>query len=218
MNQLAVLSVICAVVIAGCSEPVDSTYKESSETRNVPTLHLVVDSSRYEESSLFDMFQSYYGIYRSIERFYDVFGLATVGKENDDVARMVFLSCHVQSDSPVERDTFVLVDVERRRHLDGRMDTTELVKWSEFAVILSGESQSERLTYASGIARSTNPVPMIVVTLPPAHERGKELPQRISYMDASGGEVKKELLVEYPFNPYNVGSPPQISVEWLKEQ
>ena len=203
--------------MSGCGEAVDSTYSESSETQNVPTLHLVVDSLKYQESSLFETFQSYYEVYRSIERFHDVFGMATVRKEDDDVARMVFLSCHVQSDRPVEYDTFVLVDVERRRHIDGRIDTTELVKWAEFVVILAGETQSERMTYVSGIGRATNPVPMVVVTLPPAHERAKELPTRISYMDTAGREVKKELLVEYPFNPYNIGSPAQISPKWRKE-
>ena len=203
--------------MSGCGESVDSAYKESSETRNVPTLHLVVDRLKYQESSLFETFQSYYGVYRSIERFYDVFGMATVRKENDDVARMVFLSCHIQSNSPVERDTFVLVDVERRRHIDGRIDTTELVKWSEFAVILSGETQSERLDYVSGIAHATNPVPMVVVTLPPAHERAKELPTRIHYTDTVGREVKKELLVEYPFNPYNIGRQTEIRAKWRKE-
>lgn len=174
LESVAVLLIICGVVISGCDEAVNSTYSESSKAGNVPTLHLVVDSLKYQESSLFETFQSYYGVYRSIERFYDVFGMATVRKENDDVARMVFLSCHVQSDRPVEYDTFVLVDVERLKHKNGRMDTTELVKWSEFAVILTGETQSERLTYVSGIARATNPVPMVVVTLPLAHERAKE--------------------------------------------
>ena len=117
--------------MSGCGEAVDSAYSESSETQNVPTLHLVVDSLKYQESSLFETFQSYYGVYRSIERFYDVFGMATVRKEDDDdVARMVFLSCHVQSDRPVEYDTFVLVDVERLKHKNGRMDTTELYRAS----------------------------------------------------------------------------------------
>lgn len=216
INQLAILLIICGVVISGCSEAVDSTYSESSETRT-PTLHLVVDSLQYSESSLFQAFQTYREIYGSIERFYDIFHLAEVRKENDDVARIIFLSCHVQSDFPVEYDTFVLVEVERLKHKNGRMDTTELVKWSEFAVILAGETQSEKLTYASGIARATNPVPMVLVTLPPAHERAKELPTRIRYTDTAGRDVKKELLVEYPFNPYNVGGPTEIRVKWRKE-
>ena len=38
-----IAAIICGLVMAGCGEAVDGTYRESSDTRNVPTLHLVVD-------------------------------------------------------------------------------------------------------------------------------------------------------------------------------
>lgn len=164
MNHLGVLSVICAVVIAGCSEPVDSTFRESSETRNVPTLHLVLDSQNSSCGS--------------------------------DMRPYIGMSYHVQSDRPVEHDTYVWVR-SKNDNSDWRLT---------FTVILAGETQSARLS-SSGTEQA-------VAALPPAHERAKELPTRIHYTDGTGREIRKELLVEYPFNPYNLGSPMELQVEW----
>ena len=57
-------------------------------------------------------------------------------------------------------------------------------------------------------------MPKVVVAIPPAHERAALLPRKISYTDAKGQKVEKDVLAEYPFNPYNVGYPTEIRVEW----
>ena len=164
MNQLAILLTICAVVISGCSEAGDSTYRESSETRHVPTFHLVLDSQRSSCGS--------------------------------DMRSHVGMSFHVQSDRPVEHDTYVWVR-SKNDYSDWRLT---------FTVILAGETQSARLS-SSGTEQA-------VAALPPAHERAKELPIWIHYTDGTGREVNKELLVEYPFNPYHIGNPMELHAEW----
>ena len=186
MNQLAVLSVICAVVISGCSEAGDSTYRESSEARNVPTLHLVIDA-KHSNSEAGDI-------------------------------REVAMEYHVQSNRPLQQDTFVLVrevkimDDERVRDL--------------LVVILAGETQSKKLSVDVGNAYYTSAkiiwvkpevFPSVKVILPEPQERASLLPTWVSYTNAAGRRVENELLVEYPFNPYNVGKPAQISVKWGPE-
>jgi len=99
------------------------------------------------------------------------------------------------------------------------------VEHSGFEVILAGETQSKpfsliseyRLSENSEFADPPPPVPMVEVALLPAHERAALLPRKVSYTDTAGRRVEKTLLVEYPFNPYNVGSPAQLSVEWQKQ-
>ena len=151
-------------------------------TYNVPTLHLVVDTERSSES-----------------RHTSCIGMV----------RYVEMDCHIQSDRPVEHDTYVLVNAK-----DGNVKD-----WGherlKFVAILAGETQSKRLSLSvSEWDVRSNAVPKVVVTLPPAHERATLLPRKISYTDAMGQNVEKDLLVEYPFNPYNVGSPMEIRVEW----
>ena len=194
MNQFAILLTICGLLISGCGEAIDSTYRESSETQNVPTLHLVLDS----ESSSESLASSCIGMVRSVE-----------------------MDCHVQSDRPVERDTYVLVNVkEGSIRKVGEVEDIDCTNWGrceplKFVAILAGETQSKRLSLSiREWDRHSRVVPRVVLALPPAHERATLLPRKISYTGATGRTVEKELLVEYPFNPYNVGSPTEIRVEW----
>ena len=194
MNQLAILWIICGLIISGCGEAVDSTYRESSETQNVPTLHLVLDS----ESSSESLASSCIGMVRSVE-----------------------MDCHVQSNRPIERDTYVLVNVkEGSIRKVGEVEDIDCTNWGrcervKFVAILAGETQSKRLSLSiREWDRHSKVEPRVVLALPPAHERATLLPRKISYIGAMGQKVEKELLVEYPFNPYNVGSPTEIRVQW----
>ena len=135
--------------------------------------------------------------------------------------RVVSLECHVQSNRPVEHDTYVLIYVkEGEVRKEGEVEDTLCTKWGRcerlrFITILAGETQSKKLSLLERSSRSGIPaVPKIVITLPPAHERATLLPRKISYIGASGQKVEKDLLVEYPFNPYNVGIPMEIRIEW----
>ena len=190
MNRLVILLTICGLVISGCSETVDSTY-------NVPTLHLVLDSqhsSEYPHNSCVGMVHS------------------------------VKIDCHVQSDRPMEYDTFVLIDAEDGSFEEaGKVGIFDCTTYGEgcerlLVAILAGDTQSQRLflTARERDLRSSA-VPKVVVTLPPAHERAGLLPRQISYTGIRGQKIEKELLVEYPFNPYNVGYPTIIRVKWQGE-
>lgn len=191
MNQLVILLMICGVVISGCSEAVDDTY-------DVPTLHLVLDSERSSESS----------------------HSSCVGME-----RYVTIDCHVQSDRPVYHDIYVLVYVkEGEVRKVGEVEDSLCTKWGRcerlrFVTILAGETQSKKLSLSEREWDfRSKAVPKVVVTLPPAHERATLLPRKISYTDSTGQKVEKDLLVEYPFNPYNVESPTEIRIEWRENE
>ena len=191
MNQLAILLIACGVVIAGCSEWGDNTDA-------VPTLYLVLDSKNWSESPHY----SCVGMVRNVE-----------------------IECHVQSDRPVERDTYVLVNAKEGNFEEaGKVGIFDCTTYGEgcerlLIAILAGETQSQRLSLR---AREwdvySNAVPKIVVTLPPAHERAAFLPRQISYTGARGQTIEKDLLVEYPFNPYNVGSPMEVRFEWRESE
>ena len=190
MNQFAILLIICGVVISGCSETVDSTY-------NVPTLHLVLDSESWSESPHY----SCVGMVRDVE-----------------------IECHVQSDRPVEQDTYVLVNAKNGNFEEpGKVGIFDCTTYGEgcgrlLVAILAGETQSQRLslTVREWDLRSSA-VPKVVITLSPAHERASLLPRQISYTGARGQKIEKDLLVEYPFNPYDVGYPTEIRVEWQED-
>ena len=197
MNQSAILLLICGLIISGCSESIDSPYRESGETQNVPTLHLVVDSEDLSESPN---------------------SSCAAG------ARSVRIDCHVQSDRPVEHDTVVLVNardgyIEKVSEVED-FDCTNLGRCErlQFVTILAGETQSKKLSLSAREWVDSEVVPKIWITLPPPHERASLLPRTISYIDATGQKVDKELLVEYPFNPYNVGSPMEIRVGWPEDE
>ena len=93
----------------------------------MPTLHLVADNIQTKEG----------------------FDISSGGRIP---IRSVTLSCHVQSDRPLEYDTLVLVDMERGIDVER---TTEVRK---FLVILAGETQSTLMTYFSGYS-GANPFP-----------------------------------------------------------
>ena len=104
---------------------------------------------------------------------------------------------------------------------EGSIDDDGFDKWGrvnrwKLVVILAGETQSEKLPLKSMTGEGKNSKPTVVATLPQARERSTVLPHRINYTDATGRKVEKELLKEYPFNPYDVGSPSEIRVE-IKE-
>lgn len=171
-----------AILLIICGVVISGCSEAVDSNYNVPTLHLVVDSERSSES-----------------RHTSCIGMV----------RYVEMDCHIQSDRPVEHDTYVLVNAK-----DG-----DVKNWGrerlKFIAILAGETQSKRLSLSiSEWDVHSKVVPKVVVTLPPAHERATLLPRKISYTDAMGQNVEKDLLVEYPFNPYNVGNPTEIRVEW----
>lgn len=201
MDRLAILLTICGVVISGCSETVDSTYRESSESRSVPTIHLVVDEKR-------DDFIP--GSQRSVYR------PTSIHSNN----RSVFVQYHVQADRPMEKDTFVLVRTSER----GTIALGTTVKWDEsrrresLVVILAGSTQSKVLEMFDHNLDDEKYIPAVQTTLPESHERGSLLPTWVEYRDATGAKQAKHLLVEYPFNPYKVGSPRNIGLKWQGNQ
>ena len=114
---------------------------------------------------------------------------------------------HVQSDIPVEHDTFVLV---RRRSalFDDRGNVDP--KWeSYFLVLLAGHTQSE-----SFIAGGW----WVAITLPPPHERANVLPQTVNYRDNDGINQKKQIRDERQFNEYHVGHPGTIDMKEYTER
>ena len=137
------------------------------------------------------------------------------------MVRYVEMDCHVQSDRPVEHDTFVLIDA-KDGYVEkvGEVEDFDCTNWGrcdrlKFVTILAGETQSKRLSLSVRERDlQSRAVPKVVVTLPPARERATLLPRKISYTDATGQKVEKDLLAEYPFNPYSVGYPTEIRVEW----
>ena len=191
MNQFAILLIAWGVVIAGCSEWGDNTDA-------VPTLHLVLDS---EESSV-SPHSSCIGMNRSVK-----------------------IECHVQSDRPVEHDTYVLIHVkEGKVRKVGEVEDFDCTRWGrcdrlKFVTILAGETQSKKLllTVREHDLHSRN-VPKVVIELPPEHTRATLLPRTIIYTSARGQSVEKELLVEYPFNPYKIGSTSEVRVEWQGDE
>ena len=247
--------------LTGCGDVGSNDHKVLSHSEGVPIIHLVVDKVEKGRSSFSRLPQ------------WKVF-------------------FHIQSDNPVEHDTFVLV----REISDGERVKDKLV------VLLAGRTQSELLdasdTYITDemiarwnsvygnegweqwgksvcisyeadslafhrariegrtspnkprfvkvknastgewdvidetgfyICRAHSPYTIPgkqgltpgyddidkVVKLPPAHERTNLLPTAVSYDDEVGNRQGKQLLVEYPFNPYKVGDRDTIS---LKEQ
>lgn len=217
MNRFAILLTICGVVISGCSEAADSTYRESGESRRVPTIHLVVDN---------------------LESF----------AYNDTSERGVRMQYHVQADRPMEKDTFVVVRTSRKKPLlledalrwDGGRGKYILqggaVKWDErsrefLVVILAGATQSGVMEMEDSNSfwmftvgskeyffLIEKYIPTVQATLPEPDERASVLPTLVEYRNAAGEEQEKHLLVEYPFNPYRVGSPRNISVKWQMNQ
>ena len=105
---------------------------------------------------------------------------------------------HVQSDRPVERDTFVLV---RRRigFQDGRESWESI-----FVVLLAGHTQSQSFVGFGWWE---------VIILPPPHERANLLPQTVSYRDKDGIIQKQQFRDERQFNEYQVGHPDTIDME-----
>ena len=114
---------------------------------------------------------------------------------------------HVQSDIPVERDTFVLV--RRRSALfddSGNVDP----KWeSHFLVLLAGRMQPDRLI-AGGR--------WVAITLPPPHEGADVLPQTVSYRDNKDINQKKQFQDERQFNEYQMGHPAKIDMTEYMER
>ena len=115
--------------------------------------------------------------------------------------------CHVQSDIPVEHDTFVLV--RRRSALfddSGNVDP----KWeSDFLVLLAGRTQSESFIVGGW---------WVAITLPPPHERANVLPQTVSYRDNDGIYQEKQFRDERQFNEYQVGHPGTIDMKEYTER
>ena len=121
----------------------------------------------------------------------------------------------------MEHDTYVLIHAkEGTVRKVGEVEDFDCTNWGrcerlKFVAILAGETQSRRLSLS--VRESdlySRAVPKVVVAIPPAHERAALLPRKISYTDAKGQKVEKDVLAEYPFNPYNVGYPTEIRVEW----
>ena len=249
MFGLAIVAMITvALVISGCGETVDGTYRDSSETRTGPTLHLVVDGEYVDSERNRGVALAYHvQSDRPVER---TIYIALVTKTKRPSTHVSIRSSEIEIDVVGDIDGDGLIDFIGDFNEDGVIDDLDFtiaeraiqefknrkpdvtiihgvdeIEHSDFEVILAGETQSKlfsliseyRLSENSEFADPPPPAPMVEVTLLPAHERSALLPRNVSYTDAAGQRIEKGLLVEYPFNPYHVGSPAQLSVEWQKQ-
>ena len=209
-NALCQAVVLIAVwLLTGCGEGFDSGYRESTEARYIPTIHLVVD----HEYGATDPAVGY---------------------------RSIGMGYHIQSDRPMERDTFILMRQFYgipNAHLQQYAEAGTLHEFNgipvyyvgdRLVVIFAGRTQSvkfDMLQHNSGDLREWGPgdqmpedwrdfIPIAGATLLEPHERARLLPMRFDYRDGDGRQQSIEMLVEYPFNPYRVGNPKTIVRKW----
>ncbi len=225
-----VLSALC-----GCEEAAN----DAEDLEDVPTVSLVVDSidarkvifGRPLDADTDAKLQSKQWVTETFDggRFIQFYGTNLRGYEAV-IALEIEIECHIQTDIPVEQDTFFLVEAQK----DGERLGGDLF------VITQGNHQSntiERLFYVDCLSwleiidRLTNTiyhqiessynelVDMRVLALPPPDGRQQLLPLEVSYDDKYGDEIEKELLTGYVFNDYRVGASDAIVVdkEFLQE-
>ena len=154
--------------------------------------------------------------------------------------RSIGMGYHIQSDRPMERDTFILM-----RQFNG-IPTAHLQQYAEagtlhefngipvyyvgdrLVVIFAGRTQSVQFDMLQnndgGLAEFwpgdkvpedwQDFIPIAGAILREPHERAGLLPMRFEYRDGDGRKQTIEMLVEYPFNPYRVGKPKTLVRKW----
>ena len=168
-------------VMLGCSDDGDDGYRVWSDSKSVPTVHLVFDEIK------------------------EIEGAIITGGDGQPIGQQVFwqVNFHVQSDYPMKRDTFVLVNDSR--------------EGAVFIALLAGRTQSSLLEILVS-AQRIGEIESWDITLPPPHERANLLPATVYYRDSAGIQQRKQLLVEHPFNQYQVGQPDTLRVKDVVEE
>ena len=199
---------IAVWLFTGCGEGAEIGYRESTEARYIPTIHLVVD----HEYGATDPTVGY----RSIGMGYHIQSDRPMERDTIILMRQFYgiPNAHLQQYS--EAGTLREFNGVPVRHID------------KLVVIFAGRTQSAQFDMLQGNAGDLlewsegdkmpedwrDFIPITGSTLLEPHERARLLPMRFDYRDGDGRKQTIEMLVEYPFNPYRVGNPKTLARKW----
>lgn len=195
----------------GCidsGEGVESGYRESTEARYIPTIHLVVD----HEYGATDPAVGY----RSIGMGYHIQSDRPMERDTVILMRQFYGIPNAHLQQYAEAGTLREFNGVPVRYID------------KLVVIFAGRTQSVQFDMLQGNAGDLREwsewdkmpedwrdfIPITGATLREPHERARLLPMRFDYREGDGRKQTIEMLVEYPFNPYRVGKPKTLVRKW----